>query len=121
MSFLIYLVGIVDGLWQTCAWIGALFSGALLILNVTMFFVEEKDKGKDSDWVSITKTRKFLTYLSVILVSIAIFTPNSKTLAAMYLIPAIMESEKMQKIDGLTDKLLEVLEIKLDESLEDSK
>lgn len=117
MSFLIYLVGIVDKVIHVSRTVSTI-SLLILILGTLVFVVEYKKIDKQIKDV-ISKILKIVGFSLVTSSFVFILTPSSKTLAAMYLIPAIMESEKMQKIDGLTDKLLDALEIKLNESLEE--
>lgn len=106
MTFYIYMLGVVDSI-ITSSRLAILLSGVTLIVINLKIWIEDLPKNTKYNGLII------ILALSVFL---AIFTPNSKTLAAMYLLPKLVESEAVQKIP---DKALKVLNLKLDEWVKD--
>ncbi|MBP7209597.1 MAG: hypothetical protein KBA02_00210 [Paludibacteraceae bacterium] len=65
----------------------------------------------------LTKSILFIFVIAVTLaLPIALFVPSSKTISAMYLIPKITANEQVQQIP---DKVLQIMNGKLDEWIED--
>ena len=114
MVWLIYLVGIVDGLIEVCAAIGILsFVGWVV---TTAYIHVCGYEGVDEACVAVWKKARKVTWLFIPLALIATFTPSSKTIAAMYLVPKIANNEQVQQIPN---KALDVLNLKLDEWIKD--
>lgn len=108
-EFLIYLVGNIDSINESFGVIGSLIL-CVSILGFVLVVSEETIKNR---WHLIPLS---IAMIGATMVLIAIFTPNSKTLAAMILIPKIIENERVIDIG---DKTATVLEKKLDSWLEE--
>jgi len=106
MVWMIYLIGSIDGFLGVLVvvMIASLTSAGMLALSIVN---ESVDKDK---WPVVRK----LIAMSIVSLLVFVVTPNSKTIAAMYLLPKIAANEHVQKIP---DKALRVLEKKLDEYL----
>jgi len=105
----IYLISQVDSLLTTCAVL--LIIG--VIIGIIMVFIGVSD---ENDKV-IAGAKKLLYWLTIPL-AIVIFTPSSKTLAAMYVIPKIADSQFMQQVP---DKLTSLANKWLDKQIKDIK
>lgn len=95
----IYLIGIVDHVRPVFGIFGFLL-GAIFgaIYFVWKYDDDFKEKSKTPWLTGMT--------IGIIMMIIAIFTPSSKTLVAMYLVPAIAANEDVQQIPGNAAKLL---------------
>lgn len=95
---MIYFIGIVDHVRD--------FSAISLILLFVIFliffvcFVEYDDK---------IPYLRAITFSAVILSLLLILVPNSKTLASMYVIPAVLNNEQIQNIGKNELESLELL------------
>lgn len=109
LTFLIYLVGMVDNV------IGVLISFSLLIVIylgiVTVGgLTDGYDANELKEYFKKYSTKKMIIIL-LILMCLIIFIPNSKTISAMYLIPKIAENKEVKEIP---EKALKLLNGKLD-------
>jgi len=106
MVWMIYLIGSIEGFLGVLCFvmISSLAAAWMLALSIVN---ESVDKDK---WPVVRK----LIAMSIVSLLVFVVTPNSKTIAAMYLLPKIAANEHVQKIP---DKALRVLEKKLDEYL----
>lgn len=113
MALVIYLIGTVDSFILAITALSA-GSGVLgLFLYVAIGF---GDAG-----ASNLPTAKKLLVTSVIFAAFAVLTPNSKTIATMYLLPKIIENKHIQ---NMPERVLTALEKKIDnyiENIEDKK
>lgn len=107
-EFLIYLVGNIDSIIKVSAGIGA-----LLLLSSIFSFAIIFDDNISNKWQVLSV---LIALSGIIMIAIATLTPNSKTLAAMILVPKIIENERVIDIG---DKTATVLEKKLDSWLEE--
>ena len=107
MVWMIYLIGGIDGfLGMLCGVsIASMLAACFLAVSI---LCEDMDRDK---WPIAWR---FIAFSVVSLMSFVI-TPNSKTIAAMYLLPKIAANEHVKRIP---DKALNVLEKKLDAYLE---
>ena len=111
-SFEIYLISLVDKIRVLSE--TAIFLSFLLIAVLSIFWIIGKNESyKTEDDEKIIK--KLSTYIKRITVGfvccilINVFTPSSKTIAAMYLIPAIVNNEHIQNSTSNALKMLEGL------------
>ena len=58
--------------------------------------------GESCDTKSITKTRKISLCVALFFGAIAMLLPTTKQMAAIYVVPAIANNEKIQQIGGKT-------------------
>ena len=103
MELIIYIIGSVDKfLIVLCVvMMASLASAGMLAL-----LIGDRDVDVDK-WPVVRK----LIALAIVSLVLFVVTPNSKTIAAMYLLPKIAANEHVQRIP---DKALTVLEKKLD-------
>lgn len=95
---MIYLIGIADHVRDFSVLFLFIFTGIFLVFLIRYLV--------DGDKIPYLGTLAFLTgLLSLILV----FTPSSKTLAAMYVIPAVVNNEQIQNIGKNGLESLELL------------
>jgi hypothetical protein len=117
IQFAIYLVGIVDGVLDFS--IGVLIISAIIAPFTTAAVVAFTCDGHESDIraAKLVKPWRNLAIVALILSSlITIFSPRSGTLAAMYMVPKIVENKQLTAVP---DKVLKVMNAKLDSWLED--
>lgn len=107
----IYLFGALDrlNLFLVLLLVGFI----VLFLLVFMAFAQSVDFTKED---KLFLKRLVIAFLVIIFLNI--FVPSQKTVAAMYLIPKIVENEK---VVGLGEKSLDVLDGYLDEWMKDLK
>ena len=95
---MIYLIGIVDHVRDFSVLFLFIFTGIFLAFLIRYL--------ADGDKIPHLGTLAFLT---VLFSFILIFTPSSKTLAAMYVIPAVVNNEQIQNIGKNGLESLELL------------
>lgn len=114
MSFLIYLLSVVDNLLDA--------SNILIALSIVAIVVSMGltcgGKVNEEEWAidGAKRIRRISIPVLIVAFLVAVFVPSSKTLAAMYLVPKIVNNEKVQDITG---KAANVFELKLDEWIKD--
>ena len=115
MTWLIYLMSIADDINYVCG-IVIIIGTILAAFAFTIWAIKKFDDDDDLEAAThiLSTTLKILTVFGII----GIFTPNSKEIAAMYILPRIMRNESVQQISG---KAAELLNLKLDEYLKDLK
>ena len=114
LSLMIYLVGLVDSLS-----IGLIFLGCF-VLVVAFGVVKgliDNDEVVSSTWLKF----KIAIGAAVLMFLIAMFLPSSSTLAAMYLVPRIVENKDIQQMPANAAKLLNLGLEKFIDDLTDSK
>ena len=111
-SFEIYFISLADKVRtfsETAIFLSFLFIGILSIF--WLIAKNESCKTEDDEKVikklSIYLKRIAICFICCILINI--FTPSSKTIAAMYLIPAIVNNEHIQNSTSNALKMLEEL------------
>lgn len=111
MAWMIYLIGVLDNF--ACV-VSALRVFAIIVfVSATVIYILMKYDGYYEE--EQAKLYKLLVKSGIsllIITPIAIFTPSSKTVAAMYLLPKIAENKNINQVP---DKLLQVFNAKLDE------
>lgn len=112
-AFDIYLVSLADKIISPAGFI-ACFSLGITIFLCVIYFV-----GFDiTEEVKQAKTAlKITTAIMIVCGFIAVFVPSSKTIAAMYVLPAIVNNEHIQNSTG---NALEALENLTKEWLKDT-
>ena len=95
---MIYLIGVADHVREFSVVSMFIISGIFLVF-LARYLVEDKK-------VPCFGT---LASLTVLFSSLIIFTPSSKTLAAMYVIPAVVNNEQIQNIGKNGIESLELL------------
>jgi len=114
MMWIIYLIGLVDDLKYVLGFLGGLFT--LIVVGAWVaVYINKEDV---PDYILIIKRLKIGAVCSVAGIIISIFTPSSYTIAAMYVIPKIINNEGLQK---LPEKMINVLNSKLDKWMESNK
>ena len=102
MALFIYIIGIADGLKITAGIVG--WGGALVMAIVGFFlYVDNDNEAK----VRAIKGGKKILGVCACLVAVSVFAPDSKTLAAMYVVPRVLENERISRV---ADGSLTVLE-----------
>jgi hypothetical protein len=103
MVWMIYLIGSIDGFLGV---LGFVMIASLTSAGMLALLIGNRDADEDK-WPVVRK----LIAMSIVSLIIFVVTPNSKTIAAMYLLPKIAANEHVQRIP---DKALTVFEKKLD-------
>ncbi|MBP9706794.1 MAG: hypothetical protein KBD78_04070 [Oligoflexales bacterium] len=113
MAWIIYLFGVLDNLQYVLIPIFVLSAIVILICALYSTSSIPFELGLDeSERKAISKTRSLFTKVLCAALLLAIFVPDSKTVAAMYLIPKISENKQLNQIP---DKVLNILNKKLDD------
>jgi cytosine/uracil/thiamine/allantoin permease len=113
----IYLIGQADSLITTCSVI--FFIGFVVSLFIFMLGMGSIENIEDSSCIAVlVRSSKKLLYWLTIPLAIVVFTPSSKTLAAMYIIPKIADSQFMKQVP---DKLTSLANEWLDKQIKDIK
>ena len=106
MTFVIYLLGIANTIKGVC---GAV-AGVILLVSLIVAIViaiDASDHNIEPDWEKFLPFAKKGFCAFLVLLTLAVFLPGQKTIAAMYVVPKIMNNERLQ---NLTDGSLSVLE-----------
>ena len=91
MRLTLYLWGIVDELKLVC---GFLASVCLLLLIASRIIADCESRGDSKNQLGY---RKSLIVTGAIALLVGVFLPNSKTIAVMVVVPALVESKAIQK------------------------
>ena len=117
--FDIYLLGLVGNV-KECFFLLSLFSEIAVFVSIMFlsFLYDRETYSSDEDKKAGKSLAKKMLIIAIIIISIDAAIPSSKTFAAMYMIPAITNNEKIQNI-GTNG--LEILEAKTQGWLKDLK
>lgn len=91
----IYLVYMVDSLRG--AFIITFALSALAFCILTVIVVDESSRGDDISYVMAKAWQPRSLFIAVVSAVLGLLTPDSKTLAAMYVVPALAKSELVSK------------------------
>lgn len=103
--WLVYLWGTADGIIMAA--VGVIFVSGMAAIFSWGFAITEDDD-------DMRKIAKKVTIVFSIAMAVAVFTPSSKTIAIMYIAPALVNSEAIQQdmpelwkagVDALKSKL----------------
>lgn len=105
--FLIYIWGIVDNISVTAGIFSFLLLTGVVILSLYLLGMDDPESKTLRNRLGIT---------GAICLFVGLFTPDSKTIAAMVVIPALIESDAVredipQLYDAAIEKLKESLEL----------
>ena len=105
ISLMIYMMGVVDNISQIAC---ILFFTVLVITAVVggLLVISQIDNN-ESFSANMLKMFKISILCLLCTGIISTFLPNGKTIAAMYVVPSIMNNEKIQNITGNGLELLE--------------
>lgn len=98
ITFLVYLIGVIDNLKSMIgvfAFILMLVAGGILFRHI-VYLAEGFNISKTD--IEIYKLGKRFLLASAILLVLAAVTPTSKVIAAMAIIPPIVENQEAQKL-----------------------
>jgi hypothetical protein len=130
----IYLISVIEGIkriihgFGLAGFVFLLICSAAYVLYVAIEWNNIKDNyDKDVTVIDIMKKRfkPFKKYfiICICLLSLDILLPNQKVIAAMYLLPKMVDAGKSiknnEKIAQIPDKMLTLLNVKLDGYIED--
>lgn len=109
LGFVIYLLGILDNL-NVCLLLLSLFLGvgACVMVGITVMAAIE-DGTDDESFPGFLRASKTISAAFLLVVVLMVCTPSSKTVAAMYLIPAITNSEQVREVAGNSFTILQKL------------
>jgi hypothetical protein len=129
LTFLIYLVGIIDNVIGYTITI-SIISGFIMLISLGFYFfytgIDEyrnRPKKVTEKYEAIVKTNcgkilKIVIPIFFLFINFSLFCPSSKTISAMYLIPKMAQNKDMQEIPK---KSAELLNAKLDEWIDEIK
>lgn len=111
MTFLIYLIGIVDGLREFMVFIIIVALLPLLLTSILVYVYEVMDSDYISkEFVRILPSPKTLILIMLTISSVRVFVPDSNTIAAMAIVPpvveAVTENEEVRKLPNNVLKFL---------------
>jgi hypothetical protein len=112
IGLLVYLISIVDNMIGL--FIGmAVASGIAIVVGFIFkaISIDCRHTSIDEDQLA-TKAIKIGTIFFSIFLPLSIFSPSSKVVAAMYLLPKVVENDKVRK---MPDKVLKLFDAKLDQ------
>lgn len=109
IGLLIYLMSRVDPILEAA--VPFMIFSLIGFVLLSVFYVMEEDFRP-----TIRPYKKACLWVSIISGIILLFTPNSATIAAMYLVPKLVDN---QTVMAIPDKALKLLTFKLDEWSED--
>ena len=117
MAWLIYLMEVVDGI-KVVSGIVAGISICGLIIMLIAYGSECVSYGDKEDRKTYARLARSLAIPAALFATVSVFTPSSKTMAAMYLMPRVVENEQVQQ---LPDKVLKVMNGRLDKWIDEMK
>lgn len=107
MEWAIYFISVVDSLCNAFGLL-AVFTLIGSIISIVFMFMPIEALGIDT-FRRVKCLCKIIISICIISTLLAIFIPSSKTLAAMYVLPAIAKDEQLQNFAGNSLKALELL------------
>ena len=129
-GFTVYLIAkltTIVAVFTAFTMIGFL-SVAILLISYAIWEGERNERSKEGDFQRVEYAEKMKAKLiswskifgvfSTVLLFCAVLIPDTKQAAAIYVVPKITQNEK---IEGISEKGLELLEEKLEVELEDMK
>lgn len=116
MTFIIYLIGIVDDVKNVFTILGYSALGVVILAGGMMMGPAAECNTDNHLFKLGKKIIKRYAPLFLILGFLGTITPDSKTIAAMYLIPKVAETKQLRAIPG---KALKLFNLKLDQWIED--
>lgn len=117
MAFFIYLIYVLDNVTTFLSVVFSFLCIATAASFLKLIITPFEDFDEDSAALWWKWNRRFLKWFIIITIP-ATFIPSSKTVAAMYLIPKIVENKSVQQ---LPDKALSILNLKLDQWMDGFK
>lgn len=113
LEFIIYIIGIVDGL----KFFSTILAGvAFIVIILGYFFIYLDTHPNYDEYIEVFNRIKHLFIIPIFFAILAGFTPNSRTIAAMYLVPKLINNEQ---VNQFPDKALKLLNNKLDEWIQE--
>ena len=115
----IYWITRMDGLKVTLV-VASVLLGILFCVTLGMGTIAKYDKDFKDKSLSdkmLKWSRRLLAFFAGAVLA-GTLVPSTKTAAAMVVVPALVNSEAGQRVQDLPDKLLQVLEIKIDSVIE---
>lgn len=121
MTFMIYMLGIVDNIISV-SWIVIVLAMIAMFVCLILFVLAKNDDEEKIAKVALLFLKRSIVVLLISTVG-GLFIPSSKTLAAMYLIPKMTDKATAiashEKINQIPDKVLTILNGKLDQWIND--
>ena len=113
IALIIYLMGVTDRLSVPAIIFTSLAAVACLALSLVML-IEGQGMSEDlrKQWIYMTKISYVVLLVSLL---VGVLTPSSKTLAAMVIVPAVVNNQRLQNIG---DTGITILESKMKEWLD---
>lgn len=110
LALMIYLIGVIDEI-GACFVFLLIFLGLFIVIGTIYLVVNDSFKIAAEEKKLKDKIKTSIIYFIIIL-TFTSFIPNSKTIAAMYLVPKLINNEELKKIP---DKALTLINGKFDE------
>lgn len=114
MAFIIYLLGVVDSI-RAAIGLFVILSG-IFALGTAIFMAVEHEFSDEEERIRNLNRAKYTLKIFIPLVLLAGLTPSSKTIAAMYLLPRMLENQQVQAVP---EKVLTILNGKLNQWIND--
>ena len=92
-AFMIYLISVVDSINMLLTLAGVLCIGIMTLIMIFDDQMHIEEKRARTIW-------KRVAIIAIIIGILRIFTPSSTVLASMYIIPSIVNNEKIQAISN---------------------
>ncbi len=132
MAWIIYLMSVVDALHKIGCILFVAALGSTLALGAYIAFVCDEFYRSDEQEEKVTLIKKSVKFWRGFAVTalfcsfiFTILIPSSKTIAAMILVPAVADAAvsavKNEQVKQLPDKVLQVMNGKLDEWINEMK
>ena len=115
IELIIYLISTVDSLNVLLGIIFAISVIFLVVLSIASFVDAIDDTFDEDQRIAIKRKLRFVFILSTISSLLFMLTPNSKTIAAMYLVPKVVNSKAAKELSNVPEKLVNILNKKLDD------
>jgi hypothetical protein len=96
MAFLIYLMSVADGVKILFTFTSVIFLASFAILLIA----QEMPETKEETLTKIPQLLKKVFISSVVFLILSIFTPNSKTIAMIYVLPKIEQNVDFNELQN---------------------
>ena len=117
IALMIYLFTVLGTINTFFAWTTGLLVAGLILVGIIFMTIGadsnfDFDKAREEpDWLTFMKWIKRAVHFLMFSVSMNVLLPTEKTMAAMYLVPKLVENQEVQKIP---DNLLKILNLNME-------
>lgn len=121
METAIYFIGVIDGLKTAIIYVSVLLVCISICVICVNYYMNCGEGKETKTYISIKKMWWKFLFIGLAATILSQLIPCSKTLAAMIMLPSIIDSNAFKKAKDTPEKAIDLLNLKLDEYIKDAK